>query len=227
MKHISLYILLLYSISCFAQDPNPDLFQDWSLYFFQATDFETEYTISEFDPPITPSLTISSNLDFVGIGACNSFEGTFGLPASDQLIPVSFSSSIDDCMIQIQNEFDSEFLPYMEDGGFYNIESVPEGLILIISTPIFGVARFRNFELGTTDFRLKNISVYPNPTRSKLFIAHQDILITKMELFGSLGQRVKIIDKGFDTIDLSELQIGIYQLKIVTELGAVHKRLEL
>ena len=78
MKYLLVLISIIYSINCFGQEPNPELFQTWYLYSVMASDASPDpYIVSEINPTIIPSLTIVEDLTFSGIGACNSFNGIF------------------------------------------------------------------------------------------------------------------------------------------------------
>jgi heat shock protein HslJ len=81
MKQLLLSISIICSINCFAQAPNPDLFQTWYLQSVVVSDgSEPTYIVSDIEPTITPSLTIMEDLTFSGIGACNTFNGAFNVP---------------------------------------------------------------------------------------------------------------------------------------------------
>jgi hypothetical protein len=64
------------------------------------------------------------------------------------------------------------------------------------------------------------ISVFPNPSSSKLYIKIKDNNVKyQFELFNTLGQRSfeKTVDSGLNEIDVSKLESGIYSYKIYNE----------
>src|SRR5690554_4416496 len=227
MKHILLTILFCYSINSVAQDPSPELFQTWYLYYIQADDLNTEYEISEMEPPITPTLTISQNLNFNGEGACNLFNGTFGNVTSTYLETIAFSRENDDCGIPDHNFFETSYFDFMQfiGGGWYEITSETNGMILTIVNPLGGIAIFKNYALSVMNFALNDIQVYPNPSSSKLFIEFQNTDIKKIELFNSNGLLLKTINENFESIQISDLSTGTYVLKNLTEIGTIARKI--
>lgn len=225
MKKLLLFISIICSINCFAQEPSPDLFQTWYLYSVKASDGSpSPYVVSEIDPTITPSLTIIEDLTFSGIGACNSFNGTF-IFSNNTLSTDQFSNLTNDCGTQIHNSFETEYFSFLEHAIGYQITSENGGLVLNLSTAVFGEAVFKNFRLNTTNFNLNQIEIYPNPTNSLIHFKSENSPIIKIEIFNSLGQSLKTIKSQFDTIDLSDLSKGIYRVKIFTELGTLNKNI--
>lgn len=224
MKHLLLSISIFYSISCFSQEPNPDLFQTWYLYSMSSEGSPDPYVVSEIDPTITPSLTIIEDLTFSGIGACNSFNGTFTF-SNNTLNTDQFSNLNNDCETQIRNSFESEYFSFMEIAIGYQITSENDGLVLNLSTPVFGEAVFKNFTLNTKDFDLNQTEIYPNPTNSIIYIKSKNTSITKIEFYNSFGQTMRIIKSKFETIDISDLSAGVYIMKIYTKFGIQNRKI--
>jgi len=228
MKYLLISISLICTINCFAQDLNPNLFQTWYLNFVQATDMDTPYEVSEIVPSITPYLTISENLDFNGVGACNSFYGNFNSSTSNTMETWetnTFSNTTVDCGIQVLNSFENSYFGFIQLGGWYEITTEGTGMVLTINHPLMGQAVFKNFTLNSLDFDLDQIDIYPNPTSSNIFIKTQNTFITKIELFNSLGQEIKVINDNFETIDISDLSTGVYIMKISSKLGTLNKKI--
>ena len=226
MKHVLLSISILCSINCFSQEPNPDLFQTWYLSSVLVSDgSEPIYIVSDIEPEITPTLTILEDLSFYGTAACNTFNGIFNLPYSDVLETDQLSHSTDDCGIEIHNDFEDAYFNFIQLLSGYAIFSVDEGLVLQINTPIFGAGVFRNFPLNISEFELNKIEIYPNPTTSLIHLKSKNSSILKIEIFNAIGQNVKSIKNNFDTINISDLPIGIYIIKLDTELGMVNKKI--
>jgi len=59
--------------------------------------------------------------------------------------------------------------------------------------------------------------IYPNPAKDILRVEGKGIL--KVELFNIVGQKVLSINKGFEAIDISPLQNGIYFICLKTNEG--------
>ena len=59
--------------------------------------------------------------------------------------------------------------------------------------------------------------IYPNPAKDILRVEGKGIL--KVELFNIVGQKVLSINKGFEAIDISPLQNGVYFVRLKTNDG--------
>ena len=225
MKHLLLSISIICSINCLSQEPNPDLFQTWYLQSFYVSDSGPYYVVSSIEPSIAPSLTFMEDLTFSGIGAFNTFNGNFNFRYSDVLETDQLSYSTDDCGIEIHNDFESSYLSLIQIMSDYSISSVDNGLLLSIGTPVFGSATFQNYPLSITEFDLNQIKIYPNPTKSNIYLSPSNKTIIKIEIFNSLGQNVKRITHKFGTINISDLPNGLYIIKIYSEYGVVNKKI--
>jgi hypothetical protein len=226
VKHFLLTISIICSINCLAQEPNPDLFQTWYLHSVLVSDgSEPTYIVSDIEPNITPTLTIMEDLTFSGIGACNTFNGTFNLLSSNILETDQFSYSTDDCGVEIHNNFENAYFDFIQLLSGYSITSVDNGLILIIETPIFGSASFRNYQLSITEKELQQIKIYPNPSNSIIYLKSYNNPIIKIQIFNLMGRRIKRIKNNFESINISDLSKGIYIMKIDTEYGSINKKI--
>ncbi len=67
--------------------------------------------------------------------------------------------------------------------------------------------------LSTENFKSENQFTYPNPTNGIVNLS-ENLQNKRIETFNALGQKVKIIQNSNTTIDLSELNSGIYFLNI-------------
>lgn len=72
--------------------------------------------------------------------------------------------------------------------------------------------------LGTSDFELKNLVVYPNPVKDILNISFDSAMNT-VAIYNMMGQQVmaKPINANEDTIDVSNLGSGTYFVKVQAE----------
>ncbi len=225
MKQLIIFISIIYTATCFSQNLDPQLCQTWCLKFVQASDGDIPYNVSEIEPQISPTLTISNDLSFNGDGACNSFQGVFTIEPAGYLQNDQFSQSTNDCNIQVHNSFELPYFDFMRSGGFYQIIPQNEGLVLMISNFIFGSAIFTNYPLNNTSFDFNRITIYPNPVKSKFSLSYPNLMISKVEIFNSLGQNIKTINDNFEEIDMSAITSGIYILKITTEFGIIKKKM--
>ncbi len=79
--------------------------------------------------------------------------------------------------------------------------------------------------LGIEDILLgKSVTMYPNPVTDILTI-NSEIALTKVEIYSTLGMKVKEISTGFNSIPTNDLSVGIYLIKIESELGFIVKKL--
>lgn len=78
----------------------------------------------------------------------------------------------------------------------------------------------KKFDLNETNSinqtTTKNISTYPNPVQNDLFIRVNDQEITKMDVLDLSGKIVKSINTFQNSIDVSDLNQGVYFLKVYT-----------
>ena len=61
------------------------------------------------------------------------------------------------------------------------------------------------------------VHVYPNPASSHLYFDAKGHQISYVEIIDNKGRRVKVIEAGFEQIDISELPSGVYFVKIVVD----------
>ncbi len=75
--------------------------------------------------------------------------------------------------------------------------------------------------LATQDFEfIKYFNLYPNPAKNILNIeTKNDIVISSLSIYNTLGQLVQVITSPNKTIDVSELKTGNYFVKIVSDKG--------
>ena len=224
MKYLATLISIIYSLNCFSQTPNPDLLQTWYLYDYYSTDDNIHHPISDITPFISPYVTFTETLSFNGVGACNTFSGTFSSPFDNVLLFNNFSSTLLICSSASHNSFEAGFFSFMQSGGQYYISGAGNNMNLIISNPIFINYVFRNYPLSTQNFNLNQIVLYPNPADSTIFVDSQNNLVDKIEIFNSLGQTVKTINAGFDIINISDFASGIYLMKLYSGNKIVSKK---
>jgi len=64
---------------------------------------------------------------------------------------------------------------------------------------------------------LKNIKVFPNPTKGMLYIKGDVNKLTNLEVFSITGQKVMVIKEKFREIDISALKSALYFVILSTE----------
>lgn len=224
MKYIITLISIIYSINCFSQNPN--LFQTWYLYDYYSTDDNIHHPISAITPSISPYLTFTETLTFNGEGACNSFNGTVSFPFDGNLEFANFSSTLNLCGSSEHISFEGAYFSFLQSpGGQYYLGGEGDNMSLVISNPIFINYVFGNSQLHSPNFDLTQTLVYPNPVNSKLFVDSKNNVINKIEIFNAIGQTVKIINAGFEVINMSDFNSGVYVMKLYSEDKTVSKKI--
>ena len=75
-----------------------------------------------------------------------------------------------------------------------------------------------NAVLANPDFEKSAVTIYPNPAKDKVSINGFDATtIKKASIISILGQNIKSIDNPGNQIDISNIQDGIYLLKLQLE----------
>lgn len=74
-------------------------------------------------------------------------------------------------------------------------------------------------ELSIGETEIETIGLYPNPTSDVLRIENMDAKILNISVFNTTGQLVKEFTTSTNTIDVSTLQTGVYQIMVATEKG--------
>lgn len=223
LKHLFLLIFISASTQIFAQDPNPDLFQTWYLQrvFYGSP---LDYTVSNIEPSIYPYITILENLNFEGQGACNTFDGSY-MHSIDEVVAVNFNSTTITCDFPIHNSFEDSYFGFMSDWWYYYIEDDGTGLRLNIYQPAAVFAIFTNYPLSVSENEIMDILVYPNPSSSLIKINSEQNPILTIDIFDILGQHILSKNTDFETVDISNLNDGIYLMKISTTDGATIKKI--
>jgi hypothetical protein len=223
MRNLLLTLSLVSTLQCIAQDPDPDLFQTWYLQ-----DIFLEFTppLGLIEPPIHAFLIISENLDFSGQGSCNTFTGTYLYDPSENSIGfIEFSRTNMDCIFKYHNQFETEYFATVKGPWKYEISEDGVGLQLNIYNILDSSATFTNYSLGTPDINKIEITIYPIPSHTEIFIESQNEPITRIELLNLLGENLQSRTDYTDSVDISGLASGIYLLRIFTEQGSIVKKI--
>jgi len=77
-----------------------------------------------------------------------------------------------------------------------------------------------NVELvGINELNANSIYIYPNPVKNQLFIELDNQEITEITIIDYSGRVVETINSNVNTVNVSDLQQGIYILKVATKNG--------
>lgn len=69
-----------------------------------------------------------------------------------------------------------------------------------------------------------NIDIYPNPTSNQLTVTDNQLSINKIEIIDVAGKAIKLITQYTNTINVSELQNGIYFVKFYTDENTIIRK---
>jgi heat shock protein HslJ len=217
-KILLLLFSLIFSVQIMAQDPDPGLFSTWYLYEVQGSDLDLLSVVAKIHPPINPSITISELLEFNGVGACNTFSGTYS-HQGNELSSVNFTNTNDDCGVLVHNSFENYFFSFMH---YFWHEITPDssGLSLYLENVIFGHAILKNYPLSINDNNFQNnITLFPNPVSNTLFISSENTPIEKIKVYSISGKQ-RMEGSMIETfVDGSSLSEGLYFLEIFSSEG--------
>jgi len=91
-----------------------------------------------------------------------------------------------------------------------------------------GMMSFKYSSVGIKEQDNIELSVYPNPTTKLLIIESSKLIIRNVEIFDICNRKLNLKMKQFSPqecqFDISHLSIGIYFVKITTEIGKVIKK---
>ena len=80
--------------------------------------------------------------------------------------------------------------------------------------------------LGIEDEKLdKSIKFYPNPSSNELSIESESILIIKVEIYNSIGEKIKDVNSDFKLIRMDNVSPGMYMIRIYSEKGTTFRKL--
>lgn len=208
------------------QEPSTELFQTWHLHSIDADLGETTY-ISDFEPPISPSITINPDFTFSGEGSCNTFSGQFNytnvIENQIELFATSFQKTNNVC--EYHSVFEENYFFYFEEGlvlrcyyesNYFNFEY------------IVGVTHnFYNYPvLSINDTKGEKIKVFPNPVNDLIRFENPESL-KEIIIYSTLGQELFSTSTITQELNISFLNAGIYFVVLETESGKlVHQILK-
>lgn len=227
MKNI---LCLAFTIVClvgFSQTPDPNIYQTWYLYDMYSTDDNIHYPVSNIYPPVSPQITFTEDMVFNGIGACNSFFGSFSSPFTETIVFSNFAATLSLCENSQHTSMEGGFFGLFQNNvpNQYTIYGEGNNMGLSISTPLFFVYVFGNIPLNTKNFDLNKTILYPNPVETSFYISAPNETITKVEIYNSLGKLIKKQDDGSRTINIFDIEPGIYFVKLYSDNASVVKKI--
>lgn len=180
------------------------------------------YNVAEMGPPIAPYLIISEDLSFNGEGACNTFNGKYSYH-SNVLTTTEFDASTDDCGVQEQNRFETDYFGFISLEFEYEISYDNDGAVPTMGTPLGGVAVFKSYSLTTNDFSTNGLTIYPNPASDMLKIeVDRELDNSAVPILTMEGKRIIVHKAAFEntmSINVSNLSNGVYFLNIEDKYG--------
>jgi len=204
----------------FESAQNPELFGTWYLKEIQIDSSPTIY-INEYDPAISPTLTINENMTYEGTGACNSFSGNFYL-ADEDLFFSNFASTDLDCENQPLNDFEMIYFHLFSGDVHFPLwlwenSQTGDWELWFGSSANISYRFVKSPLMSNQDFPETKMEIYPNPVSDFLFIKNSKTN-SDFWLFDLTG---KLISKGKinvqNKLDVSVLEKGNYILVIGNE----------
>jgi heat shock protein HslJ len=194
------------------------LFDTWYLHEVQIEP-GNKIIVNEFQPQITPTLTIESDFNYHGNLSCNSFEGGFNLEQDDVFF-TSFSATLMNCETQEMDNFEYLYTQLFEGQEHFpvhlNYHSETGEIELQFGEENAGYYLFKKSSphMGISSEEARKIKIYPNPTSDFLQIENappnSEYQIYSMD--GKLIQKGKI--EGNSSVKVSNLISGNYILKL-------------
>jgi len=119
-----------------------------------------------------------------------------------------------------------EFVSWTEDSIIVSTELC---LTFTVTQSCTLVANF----IQTTDViditEISAVNIYPNPTTGELTIDNGQLTINSVEIIDIYGRKLSshhlIVLSSHHRIDISHLQLGIYFVRVLTEKGAITKKI--
>ncbi len=189
------------------------------IYWFESIDELGTFSLPQFIMVREPSLSSLQSYDLDSDGDNDLLISFFGAATS-----ISWFENTDG-----QGNFGPKRIISTQVDGASDARAVDfngDGQIDVVSSSAFDdkIAWYENTDiLDVTDYSLKKMVLYPNPTNGWITI-NIEATISKIEVYNVIGQMINAV-RNTKEIDLSNANSGIYFLKIESENGytEVHK----
>jgi len=198
------------------------MYYDWNLQFALLnqdneviTTFNSSYDITTIQPSEeTYTISISNALNEIP-------QDTYQLglrliqPNADETKDIPWELDARNTYVLFSNEL-------LTIDGYWNANNALEG-----GWSILGTVSVDNTTLNVNSELESNISIYPNPSKKLLHIMNNDTLVLKtLQVYDMAGRLIKTYPlKINNTIDISNLSKGVYNIVIDSEKGDIKKRL--
>lgn len=118
---------------------------------------------------------------------------------------------------------------YTATAGVVVIPSIPAGANTILKTDtanLFYIKTKFDAALGLNDnSEMANFNLYPNPVNNTLYLSTSNQKIEKVHIYSMTGVLVKSIETEVDSIDVSNLSLGSYLVRVTTNQGTATKKI--
>lgn len=198
---------------------SPELIRTWYLSeFFPSDAYNEPYIISELEPSISPTLNFENENDISGNGACNTFTAEYNLEPTNSFMMVNgFVNTENICENENLTEFESAYFSTIQNNNFYvhEITEIENGYKLEMHTGIFGYAIFYSNPLAINNIIDSEfeVEIYPNPTSDILNIK-STCELNQITILDFNGKRINDINKHYNQINVSNLPLGNYIIKL-------------
>jgi hypothetical protein len=81
------------------------------------------------------------------------------------------------------------------------------------------IAWYRNLILGVNENQVSSFKIYPNPSNGIVHIDSKKEIVRRVSVFDAMGKRIFSKQENSNEIDISNLQNGMYFLRITTDSG--------
>ncbi len=243
MKTTFLIITFLVSSQLFSQkaiSKNVSTVTD-NISFFDNSDFTLEYFLVDGERedldltnPLIPHMIFKLNdetnlLDTEIGGYCNATSAKYEVNENHLIVISRSATTLVDCGSDEETDFfdpitGNIYMQQPPEKVYYEITEDNKGLWLwmVENHKLF----FTKETLGINENILdKLIQVFPNPANDYLTIKSSTVQIFKVSIFDIQGKEVLIKTTGFDKIDLTNLDQGIYVVKLKTDSSILTKKI--
>lgn len=234
MKYLYFIIAIVSTLKCFAQDPQ--LFDNtWYLQKVIIDDVDYLPPFSSFRGELNFS---NDNLDIThpyceeSFGTIISYENLDVFNLEDNPV-ILLGSCVDPTYVDFM---DRHYSIYFLDGQFaknpfsYFFGVDGNGIkVLTVTNDEGNQGIYGNQLLSVGDITPITISIYPNPVDDILYFSSESHAVLSISIFDLLGAKLDDYslnsENGFDQISISNLDSGIYFLRILTDRGETTKKI--
>jgi aminopeptidase N len=118
-------------------------------------------------------------------------------------------------------------LELTQDGQYFSQPIGFQVTSIAVDNDVHLISRNNSATLATQNFTLKDkIDLFPNPVTDILHIYNKGMLkINSLEIYNSIGQKILNKTEFIYQVDLSNLDTGIYTVKLTTDKGVLVKQI--